>query len=282
MKLHLGSGGHAIEGWDNHDMDVDLRKPLPYADAAADFIFTEHAVEHLSQTEAWGFFEECWRVLKPGGVVRITVPSIVKLRETMTGDYVRFVKDNGWGDGTDKSALKQVVFHHGHRSMWSADLLAAALAAVGFRAQESQLHRSRFPELRGVEQHWKTVGRAMSDMESIVVEGTKGEVTVPIPEPEPGLFGKYVIRKRDGTPMDPQAAYFVLRVDGDAYARKAMRVYARAVKAENPELAKDIARWLWNFAPGAACGCREAGCGHLGPEFGENAKLMSDVGARLC
>lgn len=96
-----------------------------------------------------------------------------------------------------------------------------------------------------------------------------------------GLFGKYVISKSDGSPVDPKAAYFVLRLDTDADARKAMRAYARAIKDENPKLAREIAIWLWDFAPGSNCNCRGlALCGHYGPEFWENSKLMNDVGAR--
>ncbi|MEH2102548.1 MAG: hypothetical protein V7K76_22910 [Nostoc sp.] len=33
-----------------------------------------------------------------------------------------------------------------------------------------------------------------------------------------GLFGKYIIQKADGTPIDPSAQYFVLRPDTDTAA----------------------------------------------------------------
>lgn len=95
------------------------------------------------------------------------------------------------------------------------------------------------------------------------------------------LFGKYIIQKSDGTPVDRHAAYFVLRLDADPAARHAMRAYARAIKKESPDLAADIARWLWDFAPGPDCGCREACCGHFGTEFGDNVKLMNDLGIRI-
>ncbi len=173
-KLHLGSGGTNIEGWENHDMDVDLLNPLPYSDGSIDFIFTEHCVEHLKQTEAWNFFEECRRVLKPGGAVRTTVPCITKLFYLLNREYLDFVKVNGWGDGTIESGIKHVVFGHGHQSLWTPELLVAILGAIGFEAYEVDPHKSdQFPELMNIEQHWRSVGREFSDLESISVEAVK-------------------------------------------------------------------------------------------------------------
>lgn len=59
-----------------------------------------------------------------------------------------------------------------------------------------------------------------------------------------GLFGKYDIKKSDGTPVDPDAQYFVLRIDTDVHARIALRAYARSIFEENPVLARDLRRWL--------------------------------------
>lgn len=41
-----------------------------------------------------------------------------------------------------------------------------------------------------------------------------------------GLYGKYIIFKADGSEGDPEAKYFVLRVDTDKHARKALLAYA--------------------------------------------------------
>ena len=35
-----------------------------------------------------------------------------------------------------------------------------------------------------------------------------------------GLYGKYRIEKGDGTPVDPEAVYFTLRLDTDKHARQ--------------------------------------------------------------
>jgi hypothetical protein len=59
-----------------------------------------------------------------------------------------------------------------------------------------------------------------------------------------GIYGKYIIQKADGTPVDPHAVYFTLRLDTDEWARRAMKEYAIACGEEQPELAKDIWRLL--------------------------------------
>jgi len=54
-----------------------------------------------------------------------------------------------------------------------------------------------------------------------------------------GLFNKYEVVKHDGL-QDPNAEYFVLRIDSDPHARKAALVYAESIQEENPNLAVDI------------------------------------------
>lgn len=55
-----------------------------------------------------------------------------------------------------------------------------------------------------------------------------------------GWYLKYNIEKSDGSPMDPEADYFVLRLDKDPHARKAADAYAKSVARENPTLANDL------------------------------------------
>jgi hypothetical protein len=40
-----------------------------------------------------------------------------------------------------------------------------------------------------------------------------------------GLYQKYNVTKTDGSPVDPNARYFVLRLDTDAAARQAVLMY---------------------------------------------------------
>lgn len=54
-----------------------------------------------------------------------------------------------------------------------------------------------------------------------------------------GLYPKYTVIKNNGE-QDPEADYFVLRLDKDPHARAAAKAYADSIKEENPNLAFDI------------------------------------------
>ena len=55
-----------------------------------------------------------------------------------------------------------------------------------------------------------------------------------------GLYGKYRDEKANGSPVDPKADYFVLRLDTDKAARKAAIYYAELTQSER--LLKDLER----------------------------------------
>lgn len=74
-----------------------------------------------------------------------------------------------------------------------------------------------------------------------------------------GIYGKYIIKKTDGSDIDPNACYFVLRLDSDAAAQDAARTYAE--QTDNEELANDILMCLEELHR-PSCGCREASCPH--------------------
>jgi SAM-dependent methyltransferase len=61
------------------DADVvcwNLRHGIPFADGSADAVYHSHVLEHLDREDAPGFLRECWRVLKPGAVLRVVVPDL--------------------------------------------------------------------------------------------------------------------------------------------------------------------------------------------------------------
>lgn len=71
-----------------------------------------------------------------------------------------------------------------------------------------------------------------------------------------GLYGKYILKKTNGKPIDPDARYFILRYDDfqkDENHRHAslvaLQAYANEIEAHIPELAKDLLKILAPVMP---------------------------------
>lgn len=62
--------------WPENITIFDIRKDLPYTVNSVNYIYSSHSLEHLSRAEAKKLIRECYRVLIPGGVIRIIVPDI--------------------------------------------------------------------------------------------------------------------------------------------------------------------------------------------------------------
>lgn len=56
--------------------DLTAGEPFPIRDATLEAAYTSHVVEHLKDEHVQAIFRDTWRVLKPGGVFRISCPNI--------------------------------------------------------------------------------------------------------------------------------------------------------------------------------------------------------------
>lgn len=73
--------GLDIAKCDGVDIVHDLTKfPYPFKDESVDAIHTSHFIEHLDGFERMKFFNECYRILKPGGKMRHTHPYYKSVR----------------------------------------------------------------------------------------------------------------------------------------------------------------------------------------------------------
>lgn len=77
------------EGWIGVDIEPkramcvqhDLREPIPLPDASVDRIVSEHCFEHIDRESARRLLDECYRLLRPGGLLRVSVPDYGHPRE---------------------------------------------------------------------------------------------------------------------------------------------------------------------------------------------------------
>lgn len=64
------------------------------------------------------------------------------------------------------------------------------------------------------------------------------------PLQQKGLYGKFIIRKADGSLIDPEAKYIVLRYDANSKdgncSRAALLKYTSLIKSFNPQFADDL------------------------------------------
>jgi predicted SAM-dependent methyltransferase len=64
---------------------TNLRKRLPWAEASVDAVYMGEVLEHFTRADGFALLQECFRVLKPGGVLRLRVPDNAQF----WGNYVR-------------------------------------------------------------------------------------------------------------------------------------------------------------------------------------------------
>jgi SAM-dependent methyltransferase len=58
---------------------LDATKRFPFDSNVLDYVFSEHMIEHISYKQGIAMMREIYRVLKPGGKVRIATPDIEKI-----------------------------------------------------------------------------------------------------------------------------------------------------------------------------------------------------------
>jgi len=82
--LNLGCGSAFHPDWINIDfhnhggsvLAYDLRLGIPLPDATVDVVYHSHVLEHFTREGGVTFLTECFRVLRPGGLLRIAVPDL--------------------------------------------------------------------------------------------------------------------------------------------------------------------------------------------------------------
>jgi predicted SAM-dependent methyltransferase len=158
-KLHLGCGGHQIEGWWNvdlqrsGDLQADLSRSIPVRSGSVDYVHSEDFLEHVDLPRGRHLLSECFRVLRPGGVLRLLTPDLRAIVERVylgrEARHLAFCRLNLQADGPCQ-ALNMWLRMEGdaHRFVWDYDLLERALTETGFSVRRVSFNRSRHSSLR--------------------------------------------------------------------------------------------------------------------------------------
>ena len=125
----------------HHFIQLDISKPLPFADGALDWVYAEHLIEHVTVPVATFWLAEVRRVLAPGGVLRLTTPDLARYVAGFTdGDeffakHRRRLRTAGVGPAMPPRRafmVNQLFYLYGHRWIYDADELRYVLGAAGF------------------------------------------------------------------------------------------------------------------------------------------------------
>jgi predicted SAM-dependent methyltransferase len=190
-KLHLGCGPVILNGWLNADLRprrpeqiyLDVTERFPFEDNTFDYILSEHMIGDLTYAETGTMLAECLRVLRPGGCLRISTPSLARLAELYTlstsASPHRYVswsveKSAEWADAPLEGLVINNFFQE-YRFVYDHATLRHVLERAGFvNVTEHQFGRSPNAELDDVESHGRVLGDPeISQFESVTMEAFK-------------------------------------------------------------------------------------------------------------
>ena len=148
VRVNVACGPDIQPGFVNVDLFAaspevvrwDCRWNLPLADSTAVGIRVEHFLEHLETCEELpGFLGDCWRVLKPEGVLRVVVPDARKyieayLQPGLSGFAALNCPVPFPNDLPTRMDAVNHVFHqaHEHRAGYDLESLKHRLEIAGF------------------------------------------------------------------------------------------------------------------------------------------------------
>lgn len=115
---------------------------IPHGSGTVDAIYSSHMIEHLDRHEAASFLAECRRVLKPGGVLRLSAPnlrwSVLEYVENGRADafVAQLQFDLDRPRGVVAKLRRLLSGGRGHHWMYDGPSLQALVSEGGFAAVE--------------------------------------------------------------------------------------------------------------------------------------------------
>ena len=161
--LNLGCGLNHVRGWLNIDGDaaglpdvtLDLRYGITLPADSVDRIYSEHLFEHLPRSAGEALLRECFRVLRPGGVIRTAMPDLTWIVREYLGEVGDW-QAKPWREQHDAdtacAVLNTALREWGHTYVYDAEDFSLRLGTAGFAGiVRCENGASEHPELQGLE-----------------------------------------------------------------------------------------------------------------------------------
>jgi predicted SAM-dependent methyltransferase len=190
-KLHIGCGDNVLDGWLNSNyypatsniLHLDVTQPFPLSNDEVDYIFSEHMIEHISREDGLLMLNECFRVLKPDGKLRISTPNLLFLVELYKSDkselqleYIKWATDTFIPNVSAYEGayvINNFVRDWGHSFIYDEKTLRLSLEKAGFtNITKCELNQSDSDVFRDLENESRLPAGFLK-LETISLEGTK-------------------------------------------------------------------------------------------------------------
>jgi predicted SAM-dependent methyltransferase len=190
-KLHIGCGDNVLDGWLNsnyypdpsHIIHLDATESFPLGNNEFDYIFSEHMIEHIPYEDGLLMLNECFRILKPDGRIRISTPNLLFLVDLYNPDksdlqleYIKWATDRfipNVGAHEDTYVINNFVRDWGHSFIYDEKALRLSLEKAGFtNITKCELNQSDSDIFRNLENESR-LPPGFLKLETISMEGTK-------------------------------------------------------------------------------------------------------------
>ncbi len=159
MKLIVG-GVNFVPGYTTVDINgradviADIRLRWPFPKQSVEIVFASHVIEHISREEILFAICECSRIIKPGGILRLSTPDLdLFARKYVARDTKFFEQPTPKGTPrfpgqTIGDRFMFVAYGSGHQWLYDFDSLRFILEVCGFVNVERKNYReSTIPEV---------------------------------------------------------------------------------------------------------------------------------------
>lgn len=159
VRLNWGCGAEGEPGWINSDVKegpgIDLPcsifDGLPLDDASVDYIVSIHALPELTIQQQVPALEELRRVLKPGGVLRLALPDLLKgVAAYQRGDRDYFLVPDEDAERFGAKLVTQLLWYGYSKTLFVPDFVEEICLKAGFSEVRHVAYKETTTQFDGI------------------------------------------------------------------------------------------------------------------------------------